>query len=186
MQGNPESDSSVKLTITPPQTPPSHTLHHKDHDAVEYAIRLTFGVVHASLLTLFSFGLAFLVPSFSHFLFSLFGCILAPLLSLVLSLFCNVCVEYVSKSTVTWKHILKWAWIPPLGVFGSSLLILPLEMMPSLGFKGPISTLVITSIIINFIVTSLLQVYAGKRIQTYSVSDSVSSASDSDGSSGPT
>lgn len=167
MQGNPKTD----------QTGEGYTS--LEGSAVEYAIRLTFGVVHASLLTLFSFGLAFLFPSFSHFLFSLFGCILAPLLSFVLTLFCNACVEYVSKSTVTWKRVLKWSWIPPLGVFGVSLLILPLEMMPSLGFKGPVNTLVVTSIIMNFIATVLLQVYAAKKIQS-------SSSSDSETSSGPT
>lgn len=185
MQGNPKTD----------QTGEGYAA--LEGSAVEYAIRLTFGVVHASLLTLFSFGLAFLFPSFSHFLFSLFGCILAPLLSFFLAVFCNACVEYVSKSTVTWKRVLKWSWIPPLGVFGVSLLILPLEMiasplagrsatvrredlmMPSHGFKGPVNTLVVTSIIMNFIATVLLQIYAAKKIQS-------SSSSDSETSSGPT
>jgi hypothetical protein len=156
--------------------------------AIDYAVRLTFGVVHATLLTLFSFALAFLVPSFSHFLFSLFGCILAPLLSLLLAVFCNACVEYVSTSTLTWKRILKSVWLPALGVFGVSLLILPLEMMPQLGFRGPVNTLVVTSIVANFIVTALLQVYVAKEIQ---VQASVASVSLSDtgsaaGSSGPT
>ncbi len=164
MQGNPDSNSSGadQKEYAPPSTAP----------AVDYAIRLTFAVVHAALLTIFSFCLAFLFPSFSHFLFSLFGCVLAPALSLILSIFCNVCVEYVSKSTVTWKHIFRWSLIPPLGVIGISLVILPLEMMPSLGFRGPVNTLVITSIIMNFIVTTLLQIYSAKHIQSSSSSES--------------
>jgi hypothetical protein len=177
MQGNqdlPPAALSEAATAPPP--------------AIDYAVRLTFGVVHATLLTLFSFALAFLVPSFSHFLFSLFGCILAPLLSLLLAAFCNACVEYVSTSTLTWKRILKGAWLPALGVFGVSLLILPLEMMPQLGFRGPVNTLVVTSIVANFIVTALLQVYVAKEIQTQGQAQaSPSSVSDagSDGRSGP-
>lgn len=163
MQGNPEIPAAAVAA-------PSNSNPHKE-TTIDYAIRLTFGVVHASILTLFSFGLAFLVPSISHFLFSLFGCVIAPALSLLLAIFCNACVEYVSTSTVTWKRILSSSWIPPLGVFCASLLILPLELMPSLGFSGPVNTLVVTSIVVNFVVSALLQVYAGERIQSSSVSD---------------
>jgi hypothetical protein len=137
----------------------------KPTDDVQYAVRITFGIVHGVLLTVFSFCLALLFPSLSHFLFELFGCIVAPLISFLLTLFCNGCVEYVSHSTVTATHILKTAWIPPLGVFCCSLLILPLEMMPSLGFHGPITTLVGTSVALNWIITTLLQIYAAKDIQ---------------------
>jgi hypothetical protein len=93
----------------------------------------------------------------------------------------------VSTSTLTWKRILKGAWLPALGVFGVSLLILPLEMMPQLGFRGPVNTLVVTSIVANFIVTALLQVYVAKEIQTQGQAQASDSASDagSDGRSGP-
>jgi hypothetical protein len=61
-------------------------------------------------------------------------------------------------------------------------------MMPQLGFRGPVNTLVVTSIVANFIVTALLQVYVAKEIQTQGQAQaSPSSVSDagSDGRSGP-
>jgi hypothetical protein len=42
---------------------------------------------------------------------------------------------------------------------------LPLEMMPALGFTGPINTLLITSILMNFALTTILQIYAARDIQ---------------------
>jgi hypothetical protein len=78
----------------------------------------------------------------------------------------------VSESTITMTKILKTCWIPPLGIFCVSLLILPLEMMPSLGFTGPLTTLVATSVLLNAILTTLLQIYAAKDIQSSSVSES--------------
>jgi hypothetical protein len=149
-------------------------------DSISYALRLTFGIVHGVLLTLCSFGLALLFPSFSQFLFGLFGFILAPLLSFILTLFCNACIEYVSQSKITATNILKKAWIPPFGIFCVSLLILPLEMMPSFSFAGHLNILVITSVVLNFLITSLLQIYAAKDIQS-----SVSEESNSVGSSDP-
>lgn len=131
-----------------------------------YALRLTFGVVHGVILTLFSFALALFFPAFSQFLFGLFGFIVAPLISLLLTIFCNACVAYVSQTPMTPARILKTAWIPPFGVFCTSLILLPLEMMPSLGFQGPMTTLVATSVCVNCIITAILQVYAAKHIQT--------------------
>lgn len=134
---------------------------------IQYALRITFGVVHGVILTLCSFGLVILFPSLSHFLFTLFGCIVIPLISFALAIFCNGCIEYLSSQpTLTVARILKTAWIPPLGVFCVNLIILPLEMMPS--FMGPINVLVFTSIIVNFILTMILQVYAAKDIQDVS------------------
>lgn len=152
-----------------------------DHpsDSISYALRLTFGVVHGVILTLFSFALALFFPAFSHFLFGLFGFIIAPLISLVLTIFCNACVEYVSQSTLTAARILKTSWIPPFGVFCVSLIILPLEMMPALGFTGPINTLVATSVCVNCVLTAILQIYAAKDIQ--SASEEVLSSSEISG-----
>jgi hypothetical protein len=60
-------------------------------------------------------------------------------------------------------------------------------MMPQLGFRGPVNTLVVTSIVANFIVTALLQVYVAKEIQVQASLASVSlSDAGSEGSSGPT
>ena len=144
---------------------------------IQYALRITFGIVHGVILTLFSFGLALLFPSLSQFLFALFGCVVIPSISFLLTLFCNACIEYVSpeqnrdidsfmpQSSTTVARILKTAWIPPLGVFCVNLLILPLEMMPVLGFTGPINALVITSIVMNFLLTVILQVYAARNVQ---------------------
>lgn len=153
--------------------------------AVEYALRITFGIVHGVLLTLFSFVLVFMVPSMSQFLFGLYGCILAPAISLGLTLACNACIEYVAQAKVTVARVLQSCWIPPLGVFCISLLILPLEMMPSLGFHGPLNTLVATSILMNFAAVTLLQIYAARRIQEGNV-DPYSSSEESAGASGPT
>lgn len=130
-----------------------------------YALRMTFGIVHGVLLTLCSFGLTLLFPS----LFAIVGCIITPLLSFILALFCNGCVEYVSQSRLTVTRILKTAWIPPLGVFCANLILLPLEMMP-FGFSGPIHILLITSILVNFVLTILLQIYAAKDVQEDSYS----------------
>lgn len=129
-------------------------------DDIQYALRITFGIVHGVLLTLCSFGLALFFPT----MFALVGCIITPLLSLILTCFCNGCIEYVSQSTLTVARILKTAWIPPFGVFCINIILLPLEMMP-LGFAGPIHVFLITSIVMNFILTILLQIYAARDIQ---------------------
>ncbi len=139
-----------------------------------YAIRITFGVVHGVILTLFSFCAALLYPSLSHLLFSLFGFVVAPLMSLCLAVVCNLCVNYVSQSGLTVADSLKTAWIPPMGVFVVALVLLPLEMIPHL-FDDPLSILAITFVIVNGFLTTLLQIYAAKSIQTHS-----------SGSSGPT
>jgi hypothetical protein len=133
--------------------------------ALSYVIRMTFGLVHGVILTLFSFGITLYIPSLSHILFSLLGCIVAPMLSLCLTIFCNCCVEYVSQSSISVEHSLRTAWIPPLGIFCLNLLLLPLEMSP---IHGTISLVVATSVIANFILSTILQVYAAKDIQNYS------------------
>ena len=138
-----------------------------------YVIRITFGLVHAIILTLFSFGITLYIPSLSHILFALLGCVVAPVLSLCLTIFCNACVEYVSQSTLTVERILKTAWIPPAGIFFTNLLLLPLEMMPET--VGVMTNIVATSTIANFIVSILLQIYAAKEVQSSSKSEGFSS-----------
>jgi hypothetical protein len=135
-------------------------------DDIHYALRITFGIVHGVILTLFSFGLALFFPSLSQFLFALFGCVVIPLISFILTIFCNGCIEYVAQSTLTVARILKTAWIPPVGVFCVNLFILPLELLP---FTGPLNTLLLTSIIINLMITTVLQVYAARDIQLNSI-----------------
>jgi hypothetical protein len=135
------------------------------NDTIQYAVRMTFGIVHAVILTLFSLGISLYIPSLSHILFALLGCFVAPSVSLCLTIFCTGCVEYVSQSTITMKRILKTAWIPPLGIFCMNTMLIPLEMMPSAGLEGPITSVVATSIVANFILSVILQVYAAKNIQ---------------------
>lgn len=135
-------------------------------DIIHYAVRMTFGIVHGVILTLFSLGISLYVPSLSHILFALLGCIVAPCVSLCLTIFCSGCVEYVSQSTITVERILKTAWIPPLGIFCMNVVLLPLEMMPAAGLEGPITSVIATSIIANFILSIILQVYAARDIQT--------------------
>jgi hypothetical protein len=141
---------------------------------IDYAIRITFGIAHGVLLTLFSFGAALLYPALSHFSFGLFGFIVAPLISLCLAVACNLCVNYVSQSRLTVEHSLASVWMPPLGVFVVAAILMPLEMTPSLFRTTALSSLAITFVCVNCILTTILQVYAARGIQA------------SSGSSGPT
>ncbi len=135
-------------------------------DTLHYAVRLTFGVVHGVILTLGSYWFALTVP------FALLGCVIAPLLSLLLTLLSNFCIQYVITLRPSLRNSLSSVWVPPLGIFCGSLLLLPLEMMPTLGYNAPVSTLIATSIVVNFLLAVILQLYAARQIQ--------SSASDSD------
>lgn len=148
---------------------------------IDYAIRITFGIAHGVLLTLFSFGAALLYPALSHFSFGLFGFIIAPLISLCLAAACNLCVNYVSQSGLTVEHSLASAWIPPLGVFVMAIVLLPLEMMPSLFRTTALSSLAITFVCAICVLTTILQVYAARQIQRHVLANQASS-----GSSGPT
>lgn len=129
---------------------------------IEYAIRTTFGVVHGVLLTTISLALAMWFPSLSHFLFGLFGFVVAPLCSLALTFLCNVCVRYVATFRIELRESLRNAWIPPLGILVVALILLPLEMMPSLGFPGPLNILAASFVATNCILVTLLQIYAAK------------------------
>ena len=148
---------------------------------IDYAIRITFGIAHGVLLTLFSFGAALIYPALSHFSFGLFGFIIAPIMSLCLAIACNLCVNYVSQSGLTVEHSLTSVWIPPLGVFVVAAILMPLEMMPSLFRTTALSTLAITFVCVNCIITTILQIYSAKGIQKQLPADHSSS-----GSSGPT
>ncbi len=137
-------------------------------DGVHYALRITFGIVHGVVLTLISFGLALVFPSLSQFLFGLFGFVIAPCLSFCLTLVCTACVQFVSRSNINLKQILQYSWAPPLSVFLIALIILPLEMMPRLGFHGPLNTLAATFVLVSFITTTLLQIWVARCIQSSS------------------
>ncbi len=121
-----------------------------------HVLRLTFGLVHATLLSILSFVVVVWMPSVSDWSFSWFGCMLMPILSLCLTVFCTGCVQYVSQGTYDMRTILQTAWIPPLGVFCISLLILPLQFMQG-SWLGPMSTLMATSIGANAIGVGILQ-----------------------------
>ena len=132
---------------------------------LDYAIRITFSIIHGVILTLSSLGICLYIPSLSHILFALLGCIVAPFISLLLTIFRNAAVESVSRSTMTLEHILRTAWIPPFGIFCMNVVLLPLEMMPSMGTEGPYTSVVATSIFVNFLLSILLQLYAAKGVQ---------------------
>ena len=123
-------------------------------DGIHHILRITFAIVHGVMLTVFCFGLTLFLPT------TLLIYVAAPLISLALAIFCNACVEYVSQSTLTVAHILKTAWIPPVGIFCVNLVLIPL----------PSNTLVISSIVANCILATLLQVYAAKNVQASSKS----------------
>ena len=124
---------------------------------LNYAIRLTFGLVHAVILTLITFGLIVWFPSLSGWSFAGLGCLILPFFSSLLSILCTGCVQYVCDGAVNTTAILKSCWIPPLGIFCTSLFILPLEMLPS---GGPLNALIATSVVMNALITGILQVYS--------------------------
>jgi len=126
---------------------------------LNYAIQLTFGLVHAVILTLITFGLIVWFPSFSGWSFALLGCLVLPVISAILSVLCTTCVQYVCDGNINIPHVLKSFWIPPVGIFCISLFILPLEMLPSVG-TGPINSLIATSVVMNALITGILQVYS--------------------------
>ena len=144
-------------------------------DGVQYALRITFGIVHGVVLTLISFALAIIFPPLSHFLFGLFGFVVAPCISFCLTILCTACVQYVSRSNMNLKQILYYSWAPPFGVFMSAMVLLPLEMMPRLGFHGPLNTLAATFVLVSFVLTTLLQIWVARRVQSSSDSDGISS-----------
>ena len=76
-----------------------------------------------------------------------------------MSILCTGCVQYVCDGQIDKTGIIKSAWIPPLGIFCVSLIILPLEMLPSAGV-GPLNALIATSVVMNALVTGVLQVYS--------------------------
>jgi len=130
-----------------------------ESESIRYAIRHTFGIVHAVILTLFTFGLVVWFPSLTHWSFTFLGCILLPAISFFLTCFCTACIQYVCEGMYDTTSVLKRGWIPPFGIFMITLFILPLEMMQSTGI-GPFSALIATSIFMNGIAAWLLQVYA--------------------------
>jgi len=134
-----------------------------DFDPLRYAMQHTFGIVHAVILTLITFGLIFVFPSLMDWSFSLLGCTILPVISIILTMICTGCIQYVCNGYIHIASILRSAWIPPLGIFIVNLFILPLKFMRAGGF-GPFSALMATSIFMNGIVAWLLQVYSGETM----------------------
>jgi len=133
-----------------------------ENDPLHYAMQHTFGIVHAVIITLITFGLIVSFPFLMDTSFSLLGCIILPFISLCLTFLCTSCIQYVCKNSINIKSILRNVWIPPLGIFILTLLILPLKFMNTNAF-GPFSALMATSIFMNGIITWLLQVYSSSE-----------------------
>lgn len=131
---------------------------------MNYTIRLTFSIVHGILLTLISFSFLLLIPSFTECLFSFFGFILLPLVSLFLTVGCNACVEYIAFSKIDIQQVMKGCWIPPLGIFCITAILYPLEIM-KFSWVGPMNTLTATAVVVNGFLTSFLQLYVSRGIQ---------------------
>jgi len=124
----------------------------------QFALRLTFSIVHAVLLTLCHLFLVLFFPKFSNFFFALLGCILLPIVSFALTFYIIQFTYYVSNDKVTLKEVLHVAWIPPVGIFLLNLVILPLEMMRH-HHIGPLKALAATSIAGGFVVSFFLQMW---------------------------
>lgn len=120
---------------------------------LDYAIRITFGIIHGVILTLSSLGICLYLPT-------LMGYVVAPLISLLLTIFCTASVEYMSHQTMTLQTILSTAWIPPVGIFCATLIL-----HPTGNVQGPYGSAIAISIVVNFILSILLQVYAAKGVQ---------------------
>jgi hypothetical protein len=94
----------------------------------------------------------------------LLGCLVLPIVSLCITGICTGSVQYVCEGQIHIQTLLQSCWIPPLGIFCISLFILPLEMMNTRAF-GPLNILIATSILMNAIVTCILQVYSSTRVE---------------------
>ena len=94
---------------------------------MEYAIRITFGFIHAIFITLISFGLALFFPSLTTILFGLVGFVILPIFSCIVGFFCNLCISYVSHIKYNIRKSLQTCWWPAGGIFAMSLFVLPLE-----------------------------------------------------------
>ena len=136
-----------------------------ENDPLFYAMQHTFGIVHAVILTLVTFGLIVSFPTLMDWSFSFLGCILLPGISFALTFLCSGCIQYVCNGSTDIQSILRKIWIPPLGIFIINLLILPLRLMRA-GAFGPFSALMATSIFMNGIITWLLQVYSSSPSST--------------------
>ena len=152
---------------------------------MNYTIRLTFSIVHGILLTLISFCFLILIPSFTESLFSFFGFIILPLVSLFLTIGCNACIKYMTFSEVKIQHVMKGCWIPPLGIFLITSILYPLDVM-KISWIGPLNTLTATAVVVNGFVTSFLQLYVSRDLQGDVSRDLQAASSDSakDSSSG--
>lgn len=143
---------------------------------MNYTIRLTFSIVHGILLTLISFCFLILVPSFTESLFSFFGFIVLPLLSLFITIGCNACVEYMTFSEIKIQQVMKGCWIPPLGIFLITSILYPLEIM-KISWIGPLNTLTATAVVVNGFLTIFLQLYVSRGLKDHA--DSSDPAKDS-------
>jgi hypothetical protein len=123
---------------------------------LRYSILHTFGLVHAVILTLISFGLISWFPAF-HF-WPFFSCILLPAISILLGIGCAASVDYVCDGAVSVRESLRKCWMPAVGVFCSSVFLLPI------GFVAPL-------IVVHGIVAWLLQVYSLRVAAAISSSD---------------
>lgn len=142
-----------------------------ESDFLHYAMRLTFGLVHAVLLTLITFGLLVWVPSFSQWSFAQFGLWIVPSLSYLIACMCSACVLYVCEGTCNIPATLKASWIPPVGIACVSLFILPLELVKGIVI-GPFTTILATSICMNAITVWILQMVSSQRVLRYASASS--------------
>ena len=143
---------------------------------MNYTIRLTFSIVHGILLTLISFCFLILVPSFTESLFSFFGFIVLPLLSVFITIGCNACIEYMTFSEINVQQVMKGCWIPPLGIFLITSILYPLEVM-KISWVGPLNTLTATAVVVNGFLTIFLQLYVSRALKDHA--DSSDAAKDS-------
>lgn len=131
---------------------------------MEYAIRITFGFIHAIFITLIGFGLALFFPSLTTILFGLVGFVILPVFSCIVGFLCNMCISYVTHIKYNIRKSIQTCWWPAAGVFAMSLCVLPLEYMHP-NFFGDMNLMFVLFLTGNAILTLLLQIYSGLQIQ---------------------
>lgn len=132
---------------------------------LHYAIRLIFGIVLSIFIGLLGLGLALLFPSLTTILFGFVGFVLFPIVSMMLSLFSNAAILFITQKEIDWKRAFQWCWYPAAGIIAISIAVLPLEFIHP-NFFGDMN-LMFGMFLIGISVSSfLLQVYAGLRIQS--------------------
>jgi hypothetical protein len=131
---------------------------------MEYAIRVTFGFIHAIFITLVGLGLALFFPSLTSILFGLVGFLILPVFSCFVGFLCNLCISYVTHIKYNIRKSLQTCWWPAAGIFAMSLFVMPLEYIHP-DFFGDFNLMFGVFLIGISVLVLLIQIYSGLQVQ---------------------